>query len=245
VDLVQEEIANARRSGISHFTDAALSKLAHMARRRTRYTFVACFCANPASEFHWKNYGEYCLTFDTDLRREPLLRTYTSRVSLQYHRIIYDERHQRDAVRTAIANVVASLDRNTTGLGPWTPWNVGFLARIASELLIDLIVSFKRPEYAADAEWRLVVRPNLALCSSAPASEDEAFELLVRAEKLKRYVELCGQRNTAFFPMMLRPPVPFSAVVESPYIADPQSSSALLRVLVENGCNNIEISRGG
>lgn len=245
-DLIHDEISKSRANGIGAFADAVLSKVIHMVRNRRRRTFVACFCASPASEFHWKNYGEYCLTFETDGRREPLLRTSVSRVSLQYYRVIYDEQRQRAAARRAITSLLAAIDRNTAGTGPgsWVEWNAEFLARTAAEVLLDLIVAFKKPNFAGDAEWRLVVRPHVALCSSALDSEDEGFELFVRTEKNKRYVELHSQRTTGFVPIILRPPVPFSAITESPYIANPERGLMLRRILNENGCDHIEIKKG-
>ena len=61
-------------------------------------TFVACFCANPASEFHWKEYGPYCLRFETDRNREPLLRVSVSGAQVGYYRAVYGEAAQQNAV---------------------------------------------------------------------------------------------------------------------------------------------------
>jgi hypothetical protein len=61
--------------------------------------------------------------------------------------------------------------------------------RNASQLLTDLIVSFKARRFRQEKEWRIVCRPNLALHSLDPEIERSGFKRLVTFGTT-RYVEL-------------------------------------------------------
>ena len=182
-DLVYEEIRETRQRGVDDFGQEILSSIVYMMRAKTRHTYVACFCANPKSRFHSQRYGGYCLTFETNRAGAPLLRPSVSNVNVQYCRVIYGEQQQRAAVQKTVAAVLEALARNTLGepQGPWMSPNAQRFARIASELLVHLIIA-KRPSFADEEEWRIVVSPHVALCSSAPDEHEAAFELLVQTD---------------------------------------------------------------
>ena len=116
--------------------------------------------------------------------------------------------------------------------------NAQRFARIASELLVHLIIA-KRPSFADEEEWRIVVSPHVALCSSAPDEHEAAFELLVQTDGQKRYVELCPP-NIAGRPLMH--PIPFSALTVSASVDDPTHISRIRKILADNGYGQIEVS---
>jgi hypothetical protein len=62
-----------------------------------------------------------------------------------------------------------------------------FCARNASQLLMDLVASFKERRFRQEKEWRIVCRPNLSLNTSAPGFERDNFKHLVKGD-YKRYV---------------------------------------------------------
>lgn len=244
-DLIHEEAANVARRSHSPWIRAVLPLIAHHARRRTRRTFVACFCGSSASKFHWKSYGHYCLRLETLSKHEPLLRPVLPKAYVSYHKVIYEEVQQRDAIRRAVATVAQALARSTWGVphGHGKDSIVHFLARGASEFLLDLIVAFKRPVYAEDSEWRIVVRPWPRPLSSAPDWEDADFASLIRTEQTQQYVELQVPAEAVTFVPLSVPRVPFSAVTQSPFDDTPAECSLIRRTLDENGCTNIKIAK--
>lgn len=245
VNLVETEVERKIHEKISQATKAILSQLSVELRARISRTFVACFCASPASKFHWTSYGPYCLRFETDGNREPLLRVAVSGAQVGYFKAIYAEASQQSAMKRALSAVVAAVERNTFGVleGPWAESMIRFLARNASELLLDIIVSFKKAEFWRDEEWRLVVRPNSALSSSAPDMADSNFDILVKRET-KEYVELQIVRPPMPFQnLALRSPVPFAAVVQSPFLNDSRELNIIERALSKNYRPDICVTR--
>jgi hypothetical protein len=242
VKLVESEAEKLTRTGVPKFVANVLGRIPEELRGRMSRTFVACFCANPASEFHWKEYGPYCLRFETDHNREPLLRVSVSGAQVGYYRAIYGEAAQQNAVERALKGIVAAINSNTAGTldGPWEDFS---LARNASELLLDVIVAFKRAEFSNDAEWRLAVRPNSALASSAPDLADRNFDVIVRRGE-KPHVELQVLRPIApFYSVSLRSPVPYTAITQSPYCDSAEELRVIQRVLEKNGRGDIAIRK--
>lgn len=245
VNLVETEVERKSHEKISPAAKAILSQLSVELRGRISRTFVACFCASPVSEFHWTSYGPYCLRFETDGNREPLLRVSVSGAQVGYFKAIYAEASQQSAMKRDLSAVVAAVERNTLGVleGPWAESMIRFLARNASELLLDIIVSFKKAEFWRDEEWRLVLRPNSALSSSAPDMADRNFDILVRREA-KEYVELQIVRPPLPFQnLSLRSPVPFAAVVQSPFQTDSRELNIIERALSKNYRPDISVTR--
>jgi hypothetical protein len=245
VNLVETEVERKSHEEISQAAKAILGQLGAELRSRISRTFVACFCASPASEFHWALYGPYCLRFETDGNREPLLGVSASGTQVGYFKAIYAETSHQSAIKRALSAVVAAVERNTLGVleGPWAESMIRFLARNASELLLDIIVSFKKAEFWRDEEWRLVVRPNSALSSSAPDMADRNFDILVRRET-REYVELQIIRLPMLFQnLALRSPIPFVAVVQSPFLNDSSELNIIERVLNKNCRTDISVTR--
>ncbi|MGB9119959.1 MAG: hypothetical protein WCE73_05015 [Candidatus Angelobacter sp.] len=245
VNLVETEVERKSHEEISQAAKAILSQLGAELKSRISRTFVACFCASPASEFHWDSYGPYCLRFETDGNREPLLRVSVSGAQVGYFKAIYAEASQQSAIKRALSAVIAAVEQHTLGAleGPWAESMIRFLARNASELLLDIIVSFKKAEFWRDEEWRLVVRPNSALSSSAPDMADRNFDILVKRET-KEYVELQIIRPPMLFQSVaMRSPVPFAAVVQSPFRNDSRELNIIERVLNKNYRADISVKR--
>jgi hypothetical protein len=162
-----------------------------------------------------------------------------------YFKAIYAEASQQSAIKRALSAVVAAVERNTLGVleGPWAEFMIRFLARNASELLLDIIVSFKKAEFWRDEEWRLVVRPNSALTSSAPDITDRNFDILIRRET-REYVDLQIIRPIMPFQnLALRSPVPFTAVIQSPFRDDSTELNVIEGVLNKNGRSDICVTR--
>jgi hypothetical protein len=110
-------------------------------------------------------------------------------------------------------------------------------------LLLDVIVAFKRAEFSNDAEWRLAVRPNSALASSAPDLADRNFDVIVRRGE-KPHVELQVLRPIArFYSVSLRSPVPYTAITQSPYCDSAEELRVIQRVLEKNGRGDIAIRK--
>jgi len=195
-ELVQEQVERKVKSGVAAFPEGVLRLLHAALIDRKSWTFVACFCATRDSGRHRRTYGGYCLGFDTRLSWDPQLRPRGPHADVQYYRAIYRQRVQRDAIRRAIDSITDAAVGNSRGAiqGPWSAWTAQFYARNASQLLMDLIVSFKAYEHRGDKEWRIVCRPSLSPSSLAPDIEQDSFKHLVNEPLAKvggkRYVEL-------------------------------------------------------
>jgi hypothetical protein len=250
-DLLSDEIRKIIAIGVSPFEQIVLSKLPDHVRVRINRTFVACFCAYPNSLYHWRlskhwGYGDFCLKIPSTTANQPHLRPSCGDAYLQYHRVIYGQIKQRRAISQALASVRNALDRYSRGTaeGPWIQGLGDFVARNAAELLLDLIVSFKRRRYALDREWRLVVRPNSALCSSAPDIADANFDVMVKRAS-KRYVELFVKVEYSPFRPMLRPPIPFSGIIRSPFLRERVTQAEIQSALDEHDRQDIHVTRVG
>jgi hypothetical protein len=189
VEIVQAEVLGRVRAGVDEFPQMVLDNLLAALPDRKMWTFIACFCAEQDSHFHRKKYGEYCLGFETHSTWEPRLRPLAGlQADVQYYRAVYWQPKQREAIRRVIESIADSASRNAVR-GALMPWGAKFCARNASQLLMDLIVSFKTRTFRREKEWRIVCRPVLALNSLDPDFEQRSFEHLVRAGTM-RYVEL-------------------------------------------------------
>jgi len=191
VELVREEVRRKIKSGLAEFPQVVLKILPADLIDCKPWTFVVCFCAIQDSGFHRKYYGECCLEFDTGSSWDPQLRPRSSDADIRYYRAIYWRCAQRGAIRRAIAAITDSAAKNTSGVaqGPWMESIAQFCARNASQLLMDLIASFKASRFRREKEWRIVCRPNLSLNTSAPGLERDNFKHLVKGDR-KHYVEL-------------------------------------------------------
>jgi hypothetical protein len=190
-ELVQEEVRRKVKSGVAEFPQMVLKLLPAGLIDCKPWTFVVCFCAMQDSGFHRNDYGEYCLEFDTRSSWDPQLRTRRSDADVRYYRAIYWRCVQRGAIRRAIDSIANSAAKNTSGVaqGPWMESMAQFCARNASQLLMDLVASFKARQFRREKEWRIVCRPNLSLNTSAPGLERDNFQHLVKGDH-KHYVEL-------------------------------------------------------
>ena len=237
--------------GTTPFASMVLTRLSEQLERGIDRTFVLCFCASSNSLFHWRvgkfGFGDYSLQFETGVTPEPLLRPQSGGASVQYNRVIYSRSRQRHAIRKAIAATVTAIESSTGGTpeGPRMESTAAMVARNVSELLLDLIVSFKRRYYALEQEWRLVVRPDATPFSSAPEMADENFDVMVKtdAKTFKRYVELSAPYSNKIFGVPSPPPVPFTSVIESPFLRSRAERESIRRSLEENGRPDIAIHK--
>ena len=245
-DLIGDEVRRTMRQELSAFSRLVLEGLTEGIASRKDRTFVACFCANPDSRLHWNRYGSYRLTFETNRHGEPILRppwgTY-----LQYHRVVYGLRRQRNAIRSAIRGALSALDLSVAGTpeGPWIDSFVDITAKATAELLLDLIVAFKERKYLSEKEWRLVVRPATPMFSTAPDFEDARFDGRVK-ESERRYVELqlaLDWPRNVIGGGLRTPPVPFTAVAQSPHSGSPSDLESIRNILVECDRPDIPVTK--
>jgi hypothetical protein len=246
VEILKDEVKRALRLGVPLVSEMVLARLAEQAVSRIHRTFAVCFCSDGSSLFHWRRYGNYCLQFETNGRSEPLVRPTSWYAQAQYHRVIYGRFRQRAAIRSAIQAIVAALNRNGSGTsdGPSAEYISVFLARNTSALLLDLLTAFKKLRYYPEQEWRLTVRPNLSLCSSAPDLADKNFDVTVK-QLPRRFVELHIVRETRLFEPLLRRPVPFNAVIQSPFARNAHERVSIQKALDENCGPEIQLRAAG
>jgi len=114
-ELVEEQVQRKVKSGVAEFPEMVLKRLSAALNDSKPWTFVVCFCPMPDSTFHRKDYGEYCLEFDTASSWEPQLRPRTPDASVQYYRAIYWQCVQRGAIRRAIDAITDAATNNSSG----------------------------------------------------------------------------------------------------------------------------------
>jgi hypothetical protein len=241
-DILGQETAQLIKSEPAHVQQVLQGLPAYM-RTRMKDTFLACFCGNATSEFHWDRYGPYCLTIPSDRSRCPLLRA-TSEADVSYQRVIYDEATQRSALRGALERTRDAARAHVAGepSGPWAPWFIRFLTRIAAEVMLDLIVALKDPRYVMDEEWRIVVRPRRNLLSSAPDWEDDKFRVSIKPHPRRHVPLFIPQQLRPFYPL-LRPPIPFAAVTQGSSAGTEDGLARIRRLLDENGRPDIPVRK--
>ncbi len=100
VEILNAEIENLLiGEGASSTAKLLLEGLAVQVLDRRKRMFVACFCSNGMSPFRWRKFGRYCLRFDTDVDRQPLVRPATGFAEVEQHRVIYGRARQRHAIQ--------------------------------------------------------------------------------------------------------------------------------------------------
>lgn len=243
-EMVDTELKKILREGVGATAEMILEGLSAQALRRMDRTFVACFCSSGKSVFHWQRYGEYGLRFDTNRNREPLLRPASTAAETGYHRVIYGRAKQKTAIRFALRGIARAVSNNTQGAltGPWAESIVKILTRDAAQLILDLLVAFKKLRYCPEREWRLTVRPKTSLASSAPEMADQNFDITVQRGE-RSYVDLQLPGATQFFEPLLWPVVPFSAVMQNPFRPNAKERALIRDVLEQNGRVDIPVTR--
>jgi len=93
--------------GFSHsegtdFARDVLNRLPFFMEERKCWMFIACFCDDDDSALHWKQYGDYRLTFPAPWTNMPSLTLGDHQAECWYQRVIYDEAAQRSAVERAL-----------------------------------------------------------------------------------------------------------------------------------------------
>ena len=207
VERLAEELQSSK---ISKFSLSVLRRLPFFMEERKRWIFIACFCDDSDSDLHWREYGDYRLTFPSPWSGTPSLRILDTNAECWYQRVIYDERKQADAIERALRSISLAISRNTTGRneGPWARAMVDNCARNAAQQLLGLAVGFKRRSFQREREWRIVCSPLLGSNSSAPQWIDENFSVNIK-DSPRRHLLLQIHSQQSIFEPLLIPPVPF------------------------------------
>ena len=203
-----EELQGPR---IPEFALSVLKRLPFFMEERKRWIFIACFCDSNDSGFHWREYGDYRLTFPFPRASTPSLTLSDPQAECWYQRVVYDERLQRVAIERSLRSISHAISHNTSGRneGPWAQSMVDNCARNAAQLLLGIVVGFKRSSFQAEREWRIVCAPRLGTNSSAPRWIDESFAVNIKSSP-RRHVLLRIQPEPHPFQPPLIPPVPLS-----------------------------------
>lgn len=225
--LVERVTADIQKNAPSRFAVDVLQRLPFFMEERKRWIFIACFCDDGNSEKHWRDYGEYRITFSTPWTGSPSLRLGDPKSECWYQPVIYDERVQQKSVQRALRSIVRAISENTQGdnEGPWARAIVDSCARNTAQLLLGLGTGFKRSSYADEREWRIVCSPLLGSNNSAPSWIDENFKTNI-ARTPRAHVSLQITRQWGIFEPVMIPPVPIIDWSWNPHNVD--------RLAVEN-----------
>jgi hypothetical protein len=214
VALIADQLQVAE---ISEFTRDVFKRLPFFMEERKQWIFISCFCDDHDSDLHWREYGDYRLTFPSPWSGAPSLGLLDPHAECWYQRVIYDEQKQVDAMERALQAISKAISFNTSGQneGPWAQAMIDSCARNTAQLILGIAVGFKRSLFRGEREWRIVCAPRLGSNSSAPQWIDENFAVNIKRSP-RRHVPLQVHREPRLFEPLLIPPVPFMAWAWSP-----------------------------
>ena len=133
--------------------------------RMIHQTFVACFCESPKILSQWRNYGDsgggYCLGIKVTEKSQIL-----QKVSGKYEKykpylrkVIYSKEKQNQLVDEILETTINHL-RSLLGKIQADDKKKDFfsasISAILSNILIDMILSFKMEAFQEEQEWRLL-----------------------------------------------------------------------------------------
>jgi len=202
---------------ISEFTLSVFKRLPFFMEERKQWIFITCFCDDHDSDLHWREYGDYRLTFPSPWGDAPSLGLLDPHAECWYQRVIYDEQKQVDAMERALQAISRAISHNTSGRneGPWAQAMIDSCARNTAQLILGIAVGFKRSSFHGEREWRIVCAPRLRSNSSAPKWVDENFAVNIKGSP-RRHLLLQIRRAQRLFEPLLIPPVPLVEWAWSP-----------------------------
>jgi hypothetical protein len=221
-----------QRSEISRFSFEVLERLPFFMEERKPWLFIACFCDKHDSDLHWRDYGDYRLTFPAPGAGRPSLKLLDPDSECWYQRVIYEEGLQRRAIKRALRSILLAVSDNTSGQneGPWAQAMVDGCARNVAQLLLGLAVGFKRISYKGEREWRIVCAPRLGSNNSAPKWIDEKFAVNIKRSP-RPHVLLQVRAEHRLFEPLLVPPVPFLDWAWNPNGGDHEAIRGINQIL--------------
>lgn len=132
--------------------------------RRTHHAYLACFCEDGDLLSQWREYsdrgGGYCLGFK--FSNQTKVETKTGRIpsdnKIILRKVIYDRQDQDQLVNTLLDMALIGL-KNTFEHQPEGRHNriASLVGGKVSNLLIDLLISFKDDAFEQEKEWRLAL----------------------------------------------------------------------------------------
>lgn len=236
----------ARKNGLRHFTNLVLTQLKSEPLKRIDKTYVACFCEEQDVGSQWERYGPYCLRFPIDKDSGPQLRPRVRNAFIQLVKVVYKNRRKRSTITTMLERITEALESRSTVHGdvdgPWTTSVVDIITFSVSELVLDILVSFKSEEYKKELEWRLVVRPKQELCGSDRLSPDQGFNVVIMTgDNGKKYIELFVPPPTDLFMPSARSAAPFDSITIGPCAEAEGLRKLAQRVLSQNCLQGVPV----
>jgi hypothetical protein len=222
------------------FARNVLRRLPFFMEERKRWIFIACFCDDDDSALHWREYGDYRLTFPAPWIQTPSLALGDPQAECWYQRVIYDEALQRSAVERALRAIVTTISKNTNGRneGPWAGAIVDDCARNAAQLLLGLAAGFKHSSYCGEREWRIVCSPRLGNNNSAPSWVDENFSVNIERTHRSHVLLQIPTQIAPFQPLPI-PPVPLLTWTWNPNRYQAEEVEKINQALSSNRRNDL------
>jgi hypothetical protein len=240
--------------GISLLQDLASKKKFRLSRRNQRvldhaltilpssieWIFVTCFSEAGDHAYQWRNYGCYCLGFELECDQLHLRPGTFWRPRATLMRAVYDEATKHNAVKALVFDIFRAIDVNCSfddldcfGIGRWMAFDI-------AEVLLDLIVCFKKERYRDEHEWRLVVRPNHELCTTDRVGPDRTFAVLVKSGP-KPYVDLVRRYSSTCLELRFRELLPYQTIRISPLEDFEKSKAEAIEVLRRTEAGEVPI----
>jgi len=190
ISLLKEEIETRKRDSIPPFAGRVLNLVPGLLEDRKKWTFIACFCDDDDSPLHWEKYGKYRLTISFPRNRAQTFQPMDLSAEYFSRPVLYDSDEHYKIIKEAVSILIDCFARFSGGdenQGPFNWMEIG-CARDAAQLLLDIVVGFKRPDYASEREWRLVCHPEINLGSTAYLDAERS--LVVHVREAPRRLEL-------------------------------------------------------
>lgn len=216
-EIVVRLAEEIQSSEVPEFSLNVLKRLPFFMEERRQWIFIACFCDDHDSDLHWREYGDYRLTFAPPWTGMPSLALSDPQAECWYQRVIYEDQLQQGAIERALGSILLAISSNSSGQndGPWAQAMVDSCARNTAQLLLGLAVGFKRSSFRGEREWRIVCAPRLGSNSSAPQWIDENFAVNVKRSPRPHVLLQIHSERRLFEPLLI-PPVPFLGWARNP-----------------------------
>jgi hypothetical protein len=230
--MVTELAEELSRSETHAFAADVLKRLPYYMEERKQWIYIACFCDDHDSGLHWREYGNYRLTFSAPWTEVPSLAMVDIQAECWPQRVIYDEKLQRDAIERALRSIALAISANTAGRneGPWAQAMVDNCARNTAQLLLGVAVGFKRKAFESEREWRIVCAPRLGSNNSAPKYIDDNFSVNVKGSPRRHLLLQIPRAQTSF----RIGPVPFVDWARNPNHHDANETDRIKSALRAN-----------
>ena len=164
--ILNEYISKQESEEIRHFINAMIVQVEAFGQAMF-HTFISCFCESNNLLSQWRSYaangGGYSIGFE--FSNKTKISSDISNLGnispLFLRKIIYNQSDQQDLISSYLDKAIDAVNRAIAkGIGEqyndMPNYVPSVMAMQATNVLLDMIISFKNPVFESEQEWRLV-----------------------------------------------------------------------------------------